>query len=74
VSDHNPLVLKYAERELGPKPFQFNNFWLDHKQFKKVVEVSWRGQEVTGWMAHVLKEKLKGLKVCFKEWNNNEFG
>jgi hypothetical protein len=28
-----------------------------------VVEDCWRSQEVTGWMAFILKEKLKNLKV-----------
>jgi hypothetical protein len=74
VSDHCPLVLKYPENDWGPKPFRFNNYWLDHKNFKKVVEDCWRGQEVSGWMAFVLKEKLKTLKVCLKEWSKIEFG
>jgi exonuclease III len=43
VSDHCPLVLKYAENDWGPKSFRFNNYWLDHKDFKKVVEDCWRG-------------------------------
>jgi hypothetical protein len=38
VSDHCPLVLKYVDDNWGPKPFRFNNFWLDHKGFNKVVE------------------------------------
>jgi hypothetical protein len=68
------LVLKYADSEWGPKPFRFNNFWLNHKKYKKIVEECWRGQEFTGWMAFVLKEKLKALKVCLKDWHKLEFG
>jgi hypothetical protein len=74
VSDHCPLVLKYADNAWGPKPFRFNNYWLDHKNFKKVVEECWRGNEITGWMAFVLKEKLKALKMRLKEWHSHEFG
>jgi exonuclease III len=74
VSDHCPLVLKYANNEWGPKPFRFNNYWLENKSFKKIVEECWRGQVVEGWMAIVLKEKLKSLKVCLKEWNSLEYG
>ncbi|KAK2406714.1 hypothetical protein QL285_042414 [Trifolium repens] len=74
VSDHCPLVLKYPDNDWGPKPFRFNNYWLDHKNFKKVVEDCWRGQEVSGWMAFVLKEKLKALKVFLKDWSKVEFG
>jgi hypothetical protein len=47
---------------------------LDHKNFKKVVENCWRTNPVTGWMAFVLKEKLKTLKFCLKEWHSKEYG
>jgi hypothetical protein len=74
VSDHCPLVLKYDDNNWGPKPFRFNNFWLSHKHFNTVVEEFWRAHEGIGWMAHVLKDKLRGLKGCLKEWNSREFG
>jgi hypothetical protein len=38
VSDHCPLILKYSHEDWGPKPFRFNNYWLDNKNFKDVVE------------------------------------
>jgi endonuclease/exonuclease/phosphatase family metal-dependent hydrolase len=31
VSDHCPLILKRNGFDWGPKPFRFNNVWLDHK-------------------------------------------
>ena len=62
ISDHCPLVLKYGNTDWGPKPFRFNNFWLKNKLFKKMVEESWRNHTVSGWMAMVLKSKLKRLK------------
>jgi hypothetical protein len=67
VSDHSPLVLKYYNGNLGPKPFRFNNFWLENKQLLYVVEFFWRNYHVEGWMSFVLKEKLKGLKVVLKD-------
>ncbi|MCH84550.1 reverse transcriptase, partial [Trifolium medium] len=74
VSDHCPLVLKNVNNDWGPKPFRFNNNWLGHNLFNKVVEDWWRETEVTGWMGFVLKEKLRGLKTRLKEWNMVEFG
>jgi hypothetical protein len=47
ISDHCPLILKNLVFDWGPKPFRFNNHWLEDKNFKKVVE-SWRGQQVNG--------------------------
>jgi hypothetical protein len=42
VSDHCLLVLKVDVIDWGPKPFRFNNFWLENSSFKKVVEEAWR--------------------------------
>jgi hypothetical protein len=68
------LILKNFSNEWGPKPFRFNNHWLENKNFKKVVEASWRGFEVSGFMGFVLKEKLRGLKFKLKDWSKLEFG
>ncbi|MCH87331.1 endonuclease/exonuclease/phosphatase family protein [Trifolium medium] len=38
VSDHCPLLLRYLQEDWGPKPFRFNNFWLENKKFVKLVE------------------------------------
>ncbi|MCI19303.1 RNA-directed DNA polymerase (Reverse transcriptase), partial [Trifolium medium] len=52
----------------------FNNHWLNHSGFKKVVEESWRCSSITGWMGNVIKEKLKGLKLKIKGWNYEIYG
>ncbi|GAU48539.1 hypothetical protein TSUD_282910 [Trifolium subterraneum] len=74
VSDHCPLLLKRNGYDWGPKPFRFNNAWLEHKDFNKLVEEVWRGINEVGWMGFILKEKLKGLKVLLKAWHKVEFG
>jgi hypothetical protein len=74
ISDHCPLILKKDNFDLGPRPFRFNNYWLEHKNFKKIVEETWRNHNVSGWMGHILKEKLKNLKYRLKEWSKEEFG
>jgi len=74
VYDHCPLVLKNGGWNWGPTPFRFNNFWLQNRDFKGVVEEAWRNQNVSGWMSFVLKEKLKCLKVTLKEWSKGEYG
>lgn len=35
VSDHCPIVIKNGIQNWGPKPFKFNNCWLQHTCFKK---------------------------------------
>jgi hypothetical protein len=69
VADHCLLVLKYNSSDWGPKPFCFNNFLLQHRDFKELVSNAWGEVEISGWMCFVLKEKLKRLKVVIKEWN-----
>ena len=57
VSDHCLLVLKLRGWDWGPRPFRFNNFVLENKKFKGVVEDWWRNRNSSGWMSFVLKEK-----------------
>jgi len=58
---------------LGPLTIPVNNFWLENKLFKKMVDDSWSNQRVGGWMAVVLKTKLKGLKVAIRGWRKQEY-
>jgi hypothetical protein len=74
VTDHCPLVLRYSSYDWGPKPFRFNNFWLNNNEFKELINQTWGEQRFVGWMGFVLKERLKGLKGVVKEWNGRKFG
>jgi exonuclease III len=74
VSDHCPLVLRYGEWDWGPKPFRFNNSWLQNKTFKDLVLREWGSQSHVGWMSFILQEKLKGLKGAIKGWKQETFG
>jgi exonuclease III len=74
VSDHCPIIVKYDGHDWGPKPFRFNNFWLDNKAFPKVVEDAWNSFQVSGWKGHVIKEKLKLLKGVIRTWNKEVYG
>jgi hypothetical protein len=74
VADHCPLVLSYSSDDWGPKPFRFNNFWLQGRDFKDIVKVTWESSIVEGWMGFILKERLKSLKGAIKEWSFNSFG
>jgi len=69
VSDCFPLVLNMEVSDRGSKPFCFNNYWLENRKFKKVVEEAWGKYGDNGWMDFVLKAKLKGLKMDIREWS-----
>jgi len=74
VSDHNLVVLRYSSQVWGPKPFRFNNFWLDHKDRQEVVTQSWVRSRPVEWMAVRLLAKLKTLKGDLKEWHSRAYG
>jgi hypothetical protein len=74
VSDHCPIVLRLNDVDWGPKPFRFNNYWLLHKDFHGLVENFWRSCNYTGWMAFILREKLKALKNCIRLWHKETYG
>ncbi|KAK2383075.1 hypothetical protein QL285_070564 [Trifolium repens] len=74
VSDHCPIILKYNHEDWGPRPFRFNNFWLENSKLVEIVESFWRSNNVEGWMGFALKEKLKGLKTILKAWHKEEYG
>ncbi|PNY01857.1 cysteine-rich receptor-like protein kinase, partial [Trifolium pratense] len=74
ISDHCPIWLMASPNNWGPKPFRVINGWLEHPEFLSFVENSWKGFEVHGKKAYVLKEKFKLLKNCLKSWNKEVFG
>ncbi|KAK2445049.1 hypothetical protein QL285_016023 [Trifolium repens] len=74
ISDHCPIWLLHSNLNWGPKPFKFNNCWLDHPEFYSFVQNTWEGSVVQGKKAFVLKEKMKRLKLALKKWNRDVFG
>jgi exonuclease III len=74
VSDHCPLIVRYSASDWGPKPFRFNNFWLQNKRFKDLVAKTWQEQSFEGWMGFILKDRLKDLKGVIKNWCVEEYG
>ncbi|CAJ2644149.1 unnamed protein product [Trifolium pratense] len=74
ISDHCPVWLLCSNLNWGPKPFKFNNCWLEHAEFNRFVEDLWVKMPSKGKKAFVLKEKLKSLKEALKGWNKEVFG
>lgn len=69
VSDHCPITLKMGCQDWVPKPFRFNNCWMNHLGFKKVVLEGWSNGVFRGWKAYVLSEKLKNIRGIIRNWN-----
>ncbi|XP_058776002.1 uncharacterized protein LOC131650307 [Vicia villosa] len=58
----------------GPKPFRFNNAWINHKDFKEFICNEWAKLKIDGRGDFILFEKLKLLKAKIRIWNREVFG
>ncbi|RZB71032.1 LINE-1 retrotransposable element ORF2 protein [Glycine soja] len=74
ISDHCPIWLECSNFNWGPKPFRFNNCWLEHDGFKSFIVEEWKKIQITGRKAYVIKEKLKIIRESLKKWNKEVFG
>jgi len=74
VSDHCAIVVKYVEKNWGPKPFRSIDAWFMEKGFSEMVKNNWSSYPVQGSVFIKIKEKLKLLKGDLKVWNRDEFG
>ncbi|VFQ60212.1 unnamed protein product [Cuscuta campestris] len=74
TSDHKPILLQCLQNQsYGPKPFRFQNMWMNHNNFLQVISDFWKSRSYLGGI-HGLDSKLKGLKAVLKEWNLKSFG
>ncbi|XP_058759232.1 uncharacterized protein LOC131632500 [Vicia villosa] len=74
ISDHVPINLNCGDVDWGPKPFRFNNAWINHKDFKEFICNEWAKLKIDGRGDFILFEKLKLLKANIRIWNQEVFG
>ncbi|KAF5185111.1 Dnase i-like superfamily protein [Thalictrum thalictroides] len=73
VFDHSPVVLKWHNNEGdGHAPFRFFNHWVEHPDFKGIVEEVWDCNVLGNPMIR-LYSKLKLLKGKLIEWSKKNF-
>lgn len=73
IADHRLVWLKVVVRDWDPKPFWFNNCWIQHETLESFSENCWANFRVNVWKWYVLKEKFKRLKFKQMEWNKGAF-
>jgi len=75
-SDHWPISLHWDwSSEPLRKPFRFEKFWLEHKDFKDLVAHWWKETSTPeGTNMYYLQKKLQALKAKIREWNRDHFG
>lgn len=74
VSDHSLLLLATEDLQGDPTPFRFENMWLQHKSFKKMISSWWNHNQIHGWAAYRSLQKLQFIKQNLKIWNKDVFG
>lgn len=65
-SDHYPILLKNSDKNFGPIPFRFYDWWLQRDSLNELVRTSWEQRGINGSNTVVFKEKLKRLKNQIK--------
>ena len=75
-SDHWAICLRWDwSCSTMRKPFQFEQFWMEHKDFKDLVQQWW--EELvppSGTTMYYFRQKVKLLKSRICTWNKEEFG
>jgi len=67
--DHVPLVLFIEDVNWGPRPLRLMKCWADYNGYAKFVRDRLLSFNQDGWGRHVLKTKLKMIKLSLKEWH-----
>lgn len=62
-----------SEEDINIRPFRFQNFWIKHHQFKKIVTENWKADFV-GSPAIEFQAKLKRVRRALVRWNREAFG
>lgn len=72
-SDHSPILLNTSITVSQPKPFRFENMWLDDFSCYNVVHSGWNNA-VSGSPSYKLHSRIKNVKSALKTWNSDHFG
>ena len=75
-SDHWPIELQWNRPGSNiRRPFRFEEFWLTHPGFEKLVSTTWLNfNPIGGTHMSRFQQKLKHIKGVIKKWNHNTFG
>ena len=71
TSNHVPIVIKIGTSIPKSKIFRFENFWLQHPQFKEVVKNIWEQQVSETDSAKSISAKFKRLRKGLKIWSKS---
>ncbi|CAL9006140.1 unnamed protein product, partial [Prunus brigantina] len=73
-SDHCPIELDTSKLKWGPGPFRFENSWLEHPEFKRLLKVWWKEDLNFRWEGYQFMKRLMMLKSKLKLWSKEAIG
>ncbi|MCI06900.1 transposon TX1 putative 149 kDa protein, partial [Trifolium medium] len=69
ISDHCPLVFRFNVVNWGPKPFRFNNHWLENKEFHGPNRETYGvgDEKIEKLISEITRLDLLGESVCLSD-------
>jgi hypothetical protein len=71
TSDHVPCVISIGTKIPRAQVFRFENYWLQHSDFKNIVQNTWNILVGFTDIAKAMNAKLKNLRRAIKLWEKN---
>ncbi|KAK2654575.1 hypothetical protein Ddye_014431 [Dipteronia dyeriana] len=68
ISDHYAITIGISKDKGGPRPFRFNNVWLEDRKLIGQIKKEWVGSNLKGSSGFNLSSKLRSSKKMVKKW------
>jgi hypothetical protein len=69
--DHVPCVISISSKILKAKIFRFENVWLQHNDYKNIVQNAWNIPIGFTYSAKRINAKVKNVRRALKIWSKN---
>lgn len=71
ISNHTPYVINIGTKIPKAVTFRFENHWVEHEDFLKVVELHWNNAPFFANSARNLSQMLKQVRQRLRNWSKN---
>jgi hypothetical protein len=71
ISDHCPYVINIGSSIPKDSRFRFENYWLEHVDFLKTVELHWNSTKYFADSARTICVKFKQVRQGLRSWRKN---
>lgn len=71
ISDHVPFVINIGTKIPKASCFRFENHWVEHKDFLKIVDLHWNSAPYFANAAKCLSQRLKQVRMGLKSWSKS---